>query len=419
MKPWERRLRDLAHLLRNCGDTYFSPDRFRQNTNQFLQTSRTVTFIIQKNKDEIPDFANWYKAAVLQPWAKDHVMSWAKDARNVIEKEGDLEMQSTLQVAVLYSYDADEDMNLEVGRNELLQASIEQLVKTAIRILPRGIADAAVLRIQRRWVANTLPDRELIYALTYAYSQLHHVCSTLATHLGSEIDSTIPHPTSLDPSTNDVAKIRFMKLSKPGLGRHTSVRLNADPNFKASPALLALKRELDAAPKPASLADIVAMRAKLAKVTFEQFGNHVPMLALYDKNWNQIDFMSTALVDQSEKFIFWRNVADRAFYLKAYALVWTSESWLRDLKNHQDRPIAQLPIVGEQLNVVGADATGGTEVVTWTINTPRSSSSPVLVALGSKDIDRQPGTMFFIKPVVSAMKLAHADSAGSQVTPPK
>ena len=86
MRPWERRLRDLAQLLRNCGETYFSPDLFRQNTNQFLQTSRTVTFIIQKNKADTPGFEAWYKTNVLQPWSNDPVMSWAKDARNVIEK---------------------------------------------------------------------------------------------------------------------------------------------------------------------------------------------------------------------------------------------------------------------------------------------------------------------------------------------
>jgi len=146
MRPWERRLRDLAQLLRNCGETYFSPDLFRQNTNQFLQTSRTVTFIIQKNKADIPDFDVWYKANVLQPWASDPVMSWAKDARNVIEKEGDLEMQSTLRATVLYSYISDEDMVIEVNRRELLQANIDRLLQAARQKLPPGIADAAVLK---------------------------------------------------------------------------------------------------------------------------------------------------------------------------------------------------------------------------------------------------------------------------------
>jgi len=411
MRPWERRLRDLAELLRNCGKTYFLPDLFRQNTNQFLQTSRTVTFIVQKNKATIPAFDAWYKANVLQPWATDPVMSWAKDARNVIEKEGDLEMQSTLQATVIFSYIPDQDMVLAVSRKELVQASIERLLQVAVRELPPGIADAAVLKIQRRWVANTLPDQELIYALTYAYSQLHRVCNSLAAHLNSALDSSVPHPTMIDPSSNDVARVRFMKFGKTGVGRHTSVRIDADPSFQPPPVLLRLKEELASAPKPASLAEVVAMHAKMAQVMYEHNGRHIPMLALYDKEWNQIDFMSTAFTDQADKYLFWRNVADRAFYLKAFALVWTSESWLRDLRNHQGRPIRELPIFGEQLHVVGADASDAYEVATWNITRPDEVSHPVLSPLMPEDVSRQPGQIFFIKPVVAAMKIVHAHSA--------
>jgi hypothetical protein len=409
MRPWERRLRDLAQLLRNCGEAYFSPDRFRQNTNQFLQTSRTVTFIIQKNKATIPDFDTWYKANVLLPWADDRVMLWAKDARNVIEKEGDLDMQSTLRSTVLFSYESNEDMVLETSRKDLLQADIERLLQAALRKLPPGVADAAVLKIQRLWVANSLADCELIYALTYAYSQLHHVCSALAAHLGSVLDISIPHPTEIDPSSNDVAKVRFIKFGKPGISKYSAVRVDADPKYKPPPELVRLKEELDAAPKPSSLAEIVAARAKMAQFTFKSHGSHVPMLTLYDKDWKQVDFMSAAFADQADKFLFWRNVADRAFYLKAHALVWISESWLRDLKDHHERPIRELPIIGEQLHVVGADASGATEVVAWKINRPNQSDAPVLIRLTPEDVQSKPDRMAFIEPVIAAMKMVRAN----------
>ncbi|MGB6101072.1 MAG: hypothetical protein WBG44_09365 [Comamonas sp.] len=411
MQPWERRLRDLAQLLSNCGETYFLPDRFRQNINQFLQTSRTVTFIIQKNKGRIPEFDSWYKGAVLQPWQADPVMSWAKDARNVIEKEGDLEMYSTLQVAVLYSYESDEDMIIEVTRKELLQASIEQLLKIARNKLPPEILVSAVLKTQRKWVANTLPGRELIQALTYVYSQLYEVCSGLAAHLESELDSSVPYPTNFDPNSNDIARVRFMKLRQPGVGQNKSVRFKADPNFKAPPALQKLKNDFDAMPKPASLADVVSRHAKMAQATFEQYANHIPMLALYDKNWRHIDFLSTAFSDQSEKYLFWRNAADRAFYLKAYAMVWTSELWIRDLKDGNNRPISELPIIGEQLHVVAVDASGATEVVAWSITRTTENEKPSLIQLGPEEAFRKPEHIFFVKPVVAAMKLAHTGSA--------
>jgi hypothetical protein len=202
-----------------------------------------------------------------------------------------------------------------------------------------------------------------------------------------------------------------MKFSKPGISKHFSVWVDRDPKYEPPPALLRLKEELDSGPKPSSLAEIVAARAKTAQFTFESHGNHVPMLTLYDKDWKQIDFMSTAFVDQSDKFIFWRNVADRAFYLKAYALVWTCESWLRDLKDRRELPIRNLPITGEQLHVVGADASGATEVVMWNITRPSRPDAPVLIPVAPDDVKSKPGRMAFFEPVVAAMKMVRANGS--------
>lgn len=408
MRPWERRLRDLANLLHSSGQNYFSPDLFRQNTNQFLQTSRTVTFIIQKNKSTIPNFDVWYKENVLNAWSSDTIMTWAKNARNVVEKEGDLDMKSTLRVSVLFSYESAEDMTIEVSRLDLLKSSADQLMAMARRKLPPGIADAALIKIQRQWIANTLLDHELIYALTYAYSQLHKVCSTLARHLGLELDSTVPHPTSLDPATNDVAAVRYRKFSKPGLVRHSAVRIKRDERFKPSDALSRLKNDLLGEPKPSSLAEVVSWQAKMAELTFSEWKNHVPMLALYDEKWNHIDGISAAFTDQADKFIFWRNVADRAFYLRAFAMIWTSEVWLRDFKDHGGRPIRALPITGEQLHVVGIDAGENLESAVWTIDRSAGALAPTLIRLTGEDAKRALGKMFFAKPVIAAMKLARA-----------
>ncbi len=135
------------------------------------------------------------------------------------------------------------------------------------------------------------------------------------------------------------------------------------------------------------------------------------MLYLYDKSWDQIDMMSTAFKDQAEKFVFWRNVANRATYLRAFAFVWTSESWLRDIKGHQDQPINELPIVGEQLHVVGADALEAQKVVAWNIVRSSRDTQAILEPVKAESLNEQPGQIFFIMPVVTAMKSVHGYSA--------
>lgn len=385
---------------------------FRQNTNQFLQTSRTVTFIIQKNKHDIPDYDNWYRSNVLAPWGTDSIMTWAKDARNTIEKEGDLDMHSTLRSSVLFSHISEQDVVLSTTRTELLAGNLDKLVRFATTKLPPGVADAAVLKIQRRWVANSLPEHELGYALTYAYARVFKVCTELATHLGTKLDASVPHPTSLDPSTNDIAKTRIIKLSKAGVGKLRTVRIKADRNYQPPESISSLANGLRSEPKPRTLREIVTMLAKMAKVTFEHYENHVPMLFLFDDNWKQIDFLGAHFADQAEKFLFWRNAAERAAYQRAYALVWISESWIRDMSQRHELPIHEMPIIGEQLHVIGFDISDSHEIIAWNIKRTKPDNKPILeLAHEEKDYDGGKN-VFFVKPVITAMKAVRAKSAG-------
>lgn len=50
MGNWTKRLRDCSIHLDNAINNYLEPDLFRINFNNFMQTARTVTFLIQKEK---------------------------------------------------------------------------------------------------------------------------------------------------------------------------------------------------------------------------------------------------------------------------------------------------------------------------------------------------------------------------------
>ncbi|MDF5164346.1 hypothetical protein P3623_24615, partial [Vibrio parahaemolyticus] len=167
-----------AHLLNACATTYFDPELFRLNLNQFLQTSRTVTFIIQKNKREIVGYDDWYPVNVVEKWQGDHLMTWAKNSRNIIEKQGDLEMYSSAKATLLFSYIEEQDIEI-TSREELLGVSIKRLVRLAQKKLPSGVTDAAVIKAERRWVANTLKDYELLHALSLIYARMYDCCKSL------------------------------------------------------------------------------------------------------------------------------------------------------------------------------------------------------------------------------------------------
>ncbi|WP_395646282.1 hypothetical protein [Terricaulis sp.] len=56
----DRRLEDVHRFWHQAKEAYFDPDAFRAAIQAAIQNARTVTFVLQKNKDLIPDFDNWY-----------------------------------------------------------------------------------------------------------------------------------------------------------------------------------------------------------------------------------------------------------------------------------------------------------------------------------------------------------------------
>jgi len=143
----DQRLADSHRFWHQAEAAYFDTDGFRLGAQSAIQTLRSVTFILQKNKGAIPGFDQWYDG-----WRKrlgaDELMRWIVDARNRIEKEGDLEAHSYVRAEILASY-------LDVGPRIEVPASLLQKTAALLRTIPAGslgehIRRHGVLRVQRR-----------------------------------------------------------------------------------------------------------------------------------------------------------------------------------------------------------------------------------------------------------------------------
>ena len=93
----------MKRYWEEANSDYFKPDRFLIALQGCITTSRTVTFILQSNKASFPDFEKWY-ATYQEKWSQDPIMAWARDARNAIEKRGDLETLSQVKSRIVASY---------------------------------------------------------------------------------------------------------------------------------------------------------------------------------------------------------------------------------------------------------------------------------------------------------------------------
>lgn len=402
-KPWERRLKDLSHILSSCSSTYFDLELFRLNVNQFLQTARTVTFIIQKNKAEIPDFENWYNENVLASWKQDELMKWAKDSRNKIEKQGDLEMYSSLKTTLLFSYIEEQDIEIEYPDEKYIRYGIKKLVRLAQKALPSGTSDAAVVKVERTWITKSLPEWELLHALNYVYSRMYECCDSLGIHLGSRINNEIPTGLDAHKSRDAARKSIYVKLN--GLKNHQQQykTIEIGESFSPPEEIKALFKNEKPQERCIDLKSSADFYARVAETIFTRDEYHIPTLLLFNKNWQVADIVSSLLDDQADKYIFWRSIAEKVASQKIEGLIWISELWLRSIKNHEHKAIRNMPITGEQLYLVGINNNCDQTTHKWNIirdieNKPKLEK---ITESESKFDDRSP--LFFLVPVMRAM----------------
>lgn len=161
-----KRMEDAHHLWHEALEAYNNPENFRVKLNGCITTLRTVTWLIQSAKSNIPEFDSWYK-----PWQekmkKDLILRWLVDARNKIEKEGDLDTKSSALVSVCSSRFSSSVLELTMDPFKTTSEIAREMAGSPdVEI---GIKKNGALRVERRWLANNLPEVELLEALSHVY----------------------------------------------------------------------------------------------------------------------------------------------------------------------------------------------------------------------------------------------------------
>jgi len=163
------RMEDVHSLWHSALNSYFDPAGFRAPLQSCITMLRSSTFILQNQKHSIPDFNGWY-----EPWRarmkNNPLMRWAVDARNKIEKQGDLETYSRVIARIIASYEEEiPEIDITEGLFEPIEALLNRIDKCT---LEKQVLEHGLLKIERRWVANTLPDFEILDALAEVYGEL-------------------------------------------------------------------------------------------------------------------------------------------------------------------------------------------------------------------------------------------------------
>ena len=165
-----RRLRHAHALWHQALESYHRPDTFHANLNAAIQTLRSVTFILQKEKGGSPTFDEWYG-----PWQeklKDDALSkWLNDARVTVFHVGDLDSYSSAEVRlvtwrqeVLSIVPIPIQMPAELLlENPTLLSLLDPLKRTSPE------SEDGFLMIERRWSTKDLAGKEILSVLAHVY----------------------------------------------------------------------------------------------------------------------------------------------------------------------------------------------------------------------------------------------------------
>lgn len=327
------RLLQMRQLWEDAAREYFDPFNFVTKVQNCIVTSRTVTFILQSNKKNIPNFDEWYEI-YRSRWSKDSVMNWVRDARNFIEKRGDLETLSQMRAIIIAGYFDGPTTNW--FPDGLFKSPVQIWLDVPNEYITPHIVENGTLIIERRWIDKDLPDIELLEALSYVYSELAIMVVDLLKVLNVTLPASLLNtkPDALGKLAMNRAIYLSMRDGSLRGFRYTKKIVESDQGksqkfFDKRYGSLANLRHLARATTIAELAEGVFESAKIVMYRDKGHGTFVFFL----KRLIIINMLQANFTDRASKFVQIRDFAKLARIEGSDGVMIISEAWIADAAN--------------------------------------------------------------------------------------
>jgi hypothetical protein len=326
-----RRLHDAHRHWHAAQENYFEPEEFRTAMQACIQTLRTVTWMLQASKNSLDGFDEWYKPQQDRMRA-DSILRWLIEARNHIEKAGDLATFSQMTAKVIASYH--DQLEVTGVDGNLFDNLTTLLDKIPPCYLVGQVFEHGVLRVERRWVANSLPTRELLDAIAHAYTELSQVLANACAHWsltpwqapviqGDEVEPELgerPYCMSNRPEM-----VEAMISLKKGVPVRT-VRKAVKHDETQEAAVVEWYGLARPTAQPCTLEQHAQVLFEVARRMMKKDAHHVPVVFLF-REGSIVDMIQLVFSDRAAKYMLMRDVADIVQQKKADAIIHISEAW--------------------------------------------------------------------------------------------
>lgn len=331
----EKRWIDSWNLWIYCAKAYCNPESFRLSLNNCIQTLRSITWILQKSKSDIPGFNEWYKKRQSQ-MRGDQILKWLHDSRNRIVKEGDLILFSKAKIAIVTSWLEPSSIEIEIPPFTKTSDFV-RVISERISIKPSYLD--AILRVERKWVDSELPKTELLEALAHTFRFLtkilldahesllkdkyvekcswYHVYNSQKNQIHGGMNSFDWYRTSwFDLKNNEFVDIQENVISKKLLPIK-------ELKERYSNCLSSIEKFKDAK----SLNEEAKIYFEMAKGVLKRDGHHSSIAIIGYPNGSK-KIYSLVFKDKSDKILVIHKLANTLKSTGAITLILISESWI-------------------------------------------------------------------------------------------
>ena len=330
----------------------------------------------------------------------DPSLKWLLAARNIIVKEGDLNLSSILRVAVVVSYKDEEVPKFQTELHPRLTFKhIHKAVKN--RGIPQELLNNSYIRVERRWVEKENPSKELLDQLSYCWVYLFNLlsdapCSDInLEEMGESINTPPPcmPPNSETRSiwlrfTNDKLIGTELKLTNRVTDKHFDKKITR--RYKGSPML-------NNTAWPADFIKLCEYYFNSAKWVMEKDGFHI-FLVVFLKGHVPIAMRQLFPNDQADKIRMMIEIASEVRIIGADGIITISEAWRAEYDpDHPHRGASQHPNKYETLMIAAANKIGEKYAASALVS--RHGLLNKKVKLGPTTLEDFTGTNF-LEPVI-------------------
>ena len=183
------KIEESFYFLVSMGEYYHFPCVFRYNLNAFIQSLRSVTFLIQANKAKIPDFEKWYK--IKQDEMKNNnLLSKISSARTFVVHKGMLKTKSKASIGLFRDRDIklcfDFNINPFVDSKTELLRMIDIFIKNELDFVGNHGAIGEQYGLKRQWVVEDISSEEIVSVCYEAYKIIVDIVFDLHQMFGFE-----------------------------------------------------------------------------------------------------------------------------------------------------------------------------------------------------------------------------------------